>query len=281
MGISEQKIARIRQFSFQLSSSRFVSSRQLLSQRQKISLISTGAAELDGLLCGGIEPGAITELYGEFNTGKTQFCHTVACRAQLPRTRGGAEGRVLYIDTEGTFRPERIVDISNSLGIVSEECLDNIQVARAVSSEHQRELLKQAGELMAHDRYALIIVDSVTSLFRTDFNGRGQLADRQQRLGSFLRDLHSLATTYNVAVVITNQVVSDIAGAAMSNNGADNKKPIGGNILAHASTTRLQLKKGKGSTKQAKIVDSPLLPEGEAVFAICRGGLCDPVNDGQ
>lgn len=271
----ESKLPKLRNIiAERCASTHFVTARDLLTARARQALITTRAQQLDNLLGGGLEPGTITEIYGEFNTGKTQFCHTIAVTAQLPRHFGGAQGRVLYIDSEGTFRPERVLEIAQAVGIDSDQTLDNILVARALNSDHQTALLKSAAEEFSKSRFALVIVDSATSLFRTDYSGRGQLSERQTSLAKFLRNLHALAQTYNVAAVVTNQVVSDIAGAAQM-GGGDNKKPIGGNIMAHASTTRLQFRKGRGGNKVCKIVDSPLLAEGEAPFKIAGQGIVD------
>jgi meiotic recombination protein DMC1 len=129
---------------------------------------------------------------------------------------------------------------------------------------------------MIEEHHSLIIIDSVTALFRVDFIGRGELAARQQMLGQFLSSLIKLSEEFNVAVLITNQVVSDPGAAAMFV--ADAKKPIGGHILAHAATTRLFLRKGRGEQRIMKIYDSPSLPESEAVFQLTEGGIADVVS---
>ncbi|XP_029351788.1 DNA repair protein RAD51 homolog 1 isoform X2 [Echeneis naucrates] len=221
----------------------------------------------------GIETGSITEMFGEFRTGKTQLCHTLAVTCQLPIDQGGGEGKAMYIDTEGTFRPERLLAVAERYGLVGSDVLDNVAYARAFNTDHQTQLLYQASAMMAESRYALLIVDSATALYRTDYSGRGELSARQGHLGRFLRMLLRLADEFGVAVVITNQVVAQVDGAAMFS--ADPKKPIGGNILAHASTTRLYLRKGRGETRICKIYDSPCLPEAEAMFAINADGVGD------
>ena len=152
-----------------------------------------------------METGSVTELYGEFRTGKTQLCHTLCVICQLPIEQGGGEGKAMYIDTEGTFRPERLAQISQRFGLNPDDVLDNVTYARAYNSEHQQQLLIQAGALLAESRYALVIVDSATALFRTDYTGRGELSTRQQSLAQFLRGLQKLADEFGVAVVITNQ----------------------------------------------------------------------------
>uniref|UniRef100_A0A2K6BBX8 RAD51 recombinase n=1 Tax=Macaca nemestrina TaxID=9545 RepID=A0A2K6BBX8_MACNE len=213
-------------------------------------------------LLGGIETGSITEMFGEFRTGKTQICHTLAVTCQLPIDRGGGEGKAMYIDTEGTFRPERLLAVAESVLLP--------QPPRNWVTAPARNRLQR---ILVSCRYALLIVDSATALYRTDYSGRGELSARQMHLARFLRMLLRLADEFGVAVVITNQVVAQVDGAAMF--AADPKKPIGGNIIAHASTTRLYLRKGRGETRICKIYDSPCLPEAEAMFAINADGVGD------
>ncbi|KIR35747.1 DNA repair protein RAD51 [Cryptococcus deuterogattii MMRL2647] len=210
----------------------------------------------------------------EFRTGKSQLCHTLAVTCQLPVSMGGGEGKCLYIDTEGTFRPVRMLAVAERYGLDGEEVLDNIAYARAYNADHQLQLLVQASAMMAESRFSLLIVDSCTSLYRTDFSGRGELSARQMHLAKFLRTLMRLADEFGVAVVVTNQVVAQVDGGQFAV--ADAKKPIGGNIMAHASTTRLNLRKGRGTSRVCKIVDSPCLPEAEAIFAINPNGIGDP-----
>lgn len=243
-------------------------------KRKEVIYISTGSKELDKLLNGGIETGSITELFGEFRTGKSQLCHSLSVICQLPIELGGAEGKSLYIDTEGTFRPERLLDIAPRYNMDKAAVLDNVAYARAYNTDHQTQLLYQAAAMMSESRYALLVVDSATALYRTDYSGRGELAARQMHLARFLRMLQRLADEFGVAVVLTNQVVASVDGAA-SMFGWDQKKPIGGNIMAHASTTRLSLRKGRGETRICKVYDSPCLKEAEATFSITTAGIGD------
>jgi len=273
-GISEAKAEKILIEALKILPLGFTSATEIHNRRVELVRVSTGSKNLDTLLGGGIETGSITELFGEFRTGKSQICHTLALSCQMPIDMGGGEGKCIYIDTEGTFRPERIVEVANRFGLDTESALDNIAYARAYNADHQMALLQQASALMSEARFSLLIVDSVMALFRTDYNGRGELAARQGALGKFLRTLLRLADEYGVAVVITNQVMSSPDAAAAY--GGNDKKPVGGNILAHASTTRLQLRKGRGNTRVAKIYDSPMLPESETTFAIKTEGIADP-----
>ncbi|MGH0122938.1 UNVERIFIED_CONTAM: hypothetical protein FKN15_018605 [Acipenser sinensis] len=272
-GISETKAEKILAEAAKLVPMGFTTATEFHQRRSEIIQISTGSKELDKLLQGGIETGSITEMFGEFRTGKTQLCHTLAVTCQLPIDQGGGEGKAMYVDTEGTFRPERLLAVAERYGLSGSDVLDNVAYARAFNTDHQTQLLYQAAAMMAESRYALLIVDSATALYRTDYSGRGELAARQMHLARFLRMLLRLADEFGVAVVITNQVVAQVDGAAMF--AADPKKPIGGNIIAHASTTRLYLRKGRGETRICKIYDSPCLPEAEAMFAINPDGVGD------
>jgi len=272
-GISEAKAEKILGEAAKLVPMGFTTATEFHQRRAEIIQVSTGSKELDKLLQGGIETGSITEMFGEFRTGKTQLCHTLAVTCQLPIDQGGGEGKAMYIDTEGTFRPERLLAVAERYGLVGADVLDNVAYARAFNTDHQTQLLYQASAMMAESRYALLIVDSATALYRTDYSGRGELSARQGHLARFLRMLLRLADEFGVAVVITNQVVAQVDGAAMFS--ADPKKPIGGNIIAHASTTRLYLRKGRGETRICKIYDSPCLPEAEAMFAINADGVGD------
>lgn len=276
-GISEQKADKILGEAQKIVPLGFQSATEVHARRSELVHITTGSKQLDALLGGGIETGAITELFGEFRTGKSQLCHTLAVTCQLPVNMGGGEGKCLYIDTEGTFRPVRALAVAERYGLNGEEVLDNIAYARAYNADHQQALLTSASALMSESRFCLLIVDSCTALYRTDFSGRGELSSRQTHLGKFLRTLQRLADEFGIAVVVTNQVMStpDAAPGAYGNE----KKPIGGNIMAHASTTRLQLKKGRANTRSCKIYDSPCLPESETTFAILAGGIGDPEEE--
>ncbi|CAG9854770.1 unnamed protein product [Phyllotreta striolata] len=272
-GFSEAKVDKLSSEAAKYVPMGFTSASEYHLKRSELIQLTTGSKELDNLLRGGIETGSITEIFGEFRTGKTQLCHMLAVTCQLPTDQGGGEGKCLYIDTEGTFRPERLLAIAERYEMDGQNVLDNIAVARAYSTDHQSELLLHAAAMMSETRYALLVVDSATALYRTDYSGRGELSARQMHLARFLRNLLRLADEFGVAVVITNQVVAQVDGSAMFN--ADPKKPIGGNIIAHASTTRLYLRKGRGETRMCKIYDSPCLPESEAMFAINPDGIGD------
>jgi len=248
---------------------------ECLAVRQRVFHLRTGSDALDTLLGGGLESASITEVYGEYRCGKTQLCHTLAVTAQAADESHA--GRVVYIDTEGNFRPERIRAIATRFSIDADDVLENIAHARAYTTDQQLELLREAAALMCESRFALVIVDSATALYRVDYSGRGELSARQQHLNQFMSTLGKLAEEFNVCALVTNQVQAcpDGAAAMFSSNPL---KPIGGHIMAHASTTRLALRKGRGEQRIAKLVDSPCLPEGEATFEINAGGIADAAD---
>ncbi|WIA20115.1 hypothetical protein OEZ86_013756 [Tetradesmus obliquus] len=273
-GLSEAKVEKLQKEAWKLVPMGFTTASIVAEQRAELIKVTTGCKELDNILEGGIETGSITEMYGEFRSGKTQLCHTLCVTCQLPIDMGGAEGKALYIDTEGTFRPQRLAQIAERYGLSVNDVLDNVAYARAHNTEHQCNLLQAAAGMMAESRFALVIVDSATALYRSEFNGRGELAARQIQLGRFLRALAKLADEFGVAVVVTNQVVAaNLDGGAMF--AGPSVKPIGGNIMAHATTTRLWIKKGRGENRIVKIMASPSLPEREATFGIAAEGVTD------
>nr|XP_029123828.1 DNA repair protein RAD51 homolog isoform X2 [Elaeis guineensis] len=271
-GISEAKVDKIIEAASKLVPLGFTSASQLHAQRLEIIQITSGSRELDKILEGGIETGSITEIYGEFRSGKTQLCHTL-CVTQLPLDQGGGEGKAMYIDAEGTFRPQRLLQIADRFGLNGADVLENVAYARAYNTDHQSRLLLEAASMMVETRFALMIVDSATALYRTDFSGRGELSARQMHLAKFLRSLQKLADEFGVAVVITNQVVAQVDGSAIF--AGPQIKPIGGNIMAHASTTRLALRKGRGEERICKVISSPCLAEAEARFQISSDGVTD------
>ncbi len=241
-------------------------------KRSTVCNITTGSKAFDDLLGGkGIETRAITEAFGAFGSGKTQLGLTLAVNAQLPVEKGGAGGKVVFIDTEGTFRPQRIKQISDGMGANPENVLKNILVARAFNSDHQMLLLEKVSEMIkGGEPIRLIIIDSLTAHFRAEFSGRGQLADRQQKLNRYLHDLMRIAETYNLAVYVTNQVMANPAQMF-----GDPTTAIGGNIVGHASTFRLYLRRGKQGSRVAKLVDSPNLPDNETIFFVTEEGVKD------
>uniref|UniRef100_A0A665U9C7 Meiotic recombination protein DMC1/LIM15 homolog n=1 Tax=Echeneis naucrates TaxID=173247 RepID=A0A665U9C7_ECHNA len=278
-GLSEAKVEKIKEATGKMLNVGFQTAFEYSAKRKQVFHITTGSQEFDKLLGGGIESMAITEAFGEFRTGKTQLSHTLCVATQLPGEDGYSGGKVIFIDTENTFRPDRLRDIADRFNVDQDAVLDNVLYARAYTSEHQMELLDFVAAKFHEEGgvFKLLIIDSIMALFRVDFSGRGELAERQQKLAQMLSRLQKISeenvSKYNVAVFVTNQMTAD-PGAGMTFQ-ADPKKPIGGHILAHASTTRISLRKGRGEMRIAKIFDSPDMPENEATFAISAGGVTD------
>ncbi len=243
---------------------------QVSEKRKELGKISTNCKDLDELIGGGIETGAITETYGRFASGKSQLGFQLAVDAQLPKDKGGLEGGVLFIDTEGTFRPERIESIAKAKGLDPEKALEGIMVIRALTTDEQVLAVKRADKLIVEKNIKLVIVDSLMSLFRSEYIGRGALGERQQKLNQHIHALQMLADKHDLAVYITNQVM-DNPGMLFG----DPTTPIGGNILAHAATTRLYLRKSKEDKRIVRLVDSPNMPEGECIMRITPAGIKD------
>jgi len=250
----------------------FVDGMEYAQRRDNVISITTGSKNFDELLGGkGVESRSITEAFGSYGSGKTQLGLTLAVNVQLPSKKGGANGKCVFIDTEGTFRPVRIKQIAETIGANSDKVLKNIFVARAFNSDHQILLLEKISEMIkSGEPIKLLIVDSLTAHFRAEFAGRGQLADRQQKLNRYLHNLMKLAEQHNLAIYVTNQVMANPAQMF-----GDPTTPIGGHIVGHASTYRLYLRRGKKGSRVAKLIDSPNLPDNETIFFITDAGVID------
>ena len=273
-GISKKKAREFIQKARSCMPLPFIRGDELVKMRESVLRLTTGSKMLDKLLGRGIESQSITEFYGEYGSGKSQMCHQLCVNVQLPREQGGLEGSALYIDTENTFRTERIFQMSNSLGLDPQEVIKNIIFAEAFTSEHQMFLLENADKVIKENGIRLIIVDSLTSHFRSEYLGREMLQERQQKLNKHLHRLIRLARAFNTVAVVTNQVMSkpDVFFG-------DAVHPVGGHIVAHTSHTRVFLRKSaRGPVRIARLVSSPHLPEGEGVFTISEEGIRD-VNE--
>jgi DNA repair protein RadA len=275
----------------------FETGTSVLERREQIGKLSWQVDAVDELLGGGVETQSITEVYGEFGSGKSQITHQLSVNVQLPREHGGLEGSAIFIDSEDTFRPERIDDMVRGLddevidaalahreieGTAADEeavdalvadVLDKIHVAKAFNSNHQMLLAEKAKELAGEHEEGdwpvrMVCVDSLTAHFRAEYVGRGQLAPRQQKLNKHLHDLMRIGDLFNTAIVVTNQVSSNPDSFF-----GDPTQPIGGNILGHTSTFRMYLRKSKGDKRIVRLVDAPNLPDGEAVMRVEGGGL--------
>ena len=249
----------------------FESGEDLLKKRQSVGKITTGSKTFDDILGGGIETGAITEVYGPYASGKTSLAHQLVVNVQLPKEKGGTEGMAVWVDSEGTIRPEYIEKLAKVKGLDPSEVLKNFRGSRSFNSDHQMLLVEKIEELIKEGLpVKLVIVDSLMGHFRSDFHGRGELANRQQKLNTHLHALLKLAHTYDIAVYITNQVMSK-----PDTFFGDPTEAIGGHVLHHASTYRVYLRKGKKGTRVAKLVDAPAMPDAEAIFQITDEGIKD------
>ena len=247
----------------------FVTAESALEKRKALMRCSTGSRALDELLLGGIETQAVTEFYGEFGSGKSQICHTLSAIATQPAEAGGLNGGVIYIDTEGTFRPERLNQIARARDLEPSHVLKNVAVCKVYNSSHLELIIKDLGKYVNDFNAKLVIIDSIISLHRAEFAGRGTLADRQQRLNNLLHKVIRLAEIFNIAVVITNQVQS-----SPDTFFGDPTKAAGGNVLGHASTYRIYLRKS-GENRTAKMIDSPYHPYSDTKFTLNEKGTDD------
>ncbi|NIU38675.1 DNA repair and recombination protein RadA [Candidatus Bathyarchaeota archaeon] len=274
-GIGEKKALEIIRAARSSLSLSFVRADELLKLRQSVLRLGTGSKALDELLGGGLETQTITEFYGEYGSGKSQVCHQLCVNVQLPHGQGGLDGGVLYVDTENTFRTERIVQMAENLGLDPESVVKNIIVAEAYTSDHQMFLLEKSDSVIKENNIRLIIVDSLTSHFRSEYIGREMLASRQQKLNKHMHRLIRLARAFNAAAVVTNQVMAKpdvFFGNAVH--------PIGGHVVGHTSHTRVFLRKSaRGPVRIARLVSSVYLPEGERVFKITENGIEDISED--
>jgi DNA repair protein RadA len=247
----------------------FVTADAALEKRRSMLRCSTGSRALDELLLGGIETQALTEFYGEFGSGKSQICHTLCATARQPIDSGGMDSGVIYIDTEGTFRPERVEQIARARGLDHRHVLKSVAVCKVYNSSHLELIVKDLGKYVNEFKAKLVIIDGIISLHRAEFAGRGTLADRQQRLNGMLHKLIRLVEIYNIAVVITNQVQS-----SPDTFFGDPTKAAGGNVLGHSSTYRIYLRKS-GENRVAKMIDSPYHPYSDARFTVNERGADD------
>eukprot|EP00055_Hartaetosiga_balthica_P012841 m.63671 g.63671 ORF g.63671 m.63671 type:complete len:344 (-) comp8083_c0_seq1:992-2023(-) len=277
-GMSEAKVEKVLVAAKQIAfgDSQFMTAANFLEVRGAVFRITTGSKELDTILGGGIESQLLTEVHGEYRTGKSQLCMTMCISAQMPNEDTGySGGKVIYVDTEGAFQPERLEGICDRFNVDYAAALNNIYFCRAYNSEYLMNLMIEVGAILAQEGgvVRLLIIDSIMATFRSDYCGRGELADRQQQLNQLLASIKRMAEEWNIVVVLTNQMCSD-PGATMSFV-SDPKKPIGGHILAHAVQTRLYFRKGSGEQRFAKLVCSARFSEKDASFCLTEGGVAN------
>jgi DNA repair protein RadA len=267
-------ILKIQEAARQMITTDFKTAEEFYEKRKTMKKCTTGSKKLNEALGGGIETQALTEFIGEFGSGKTQICFMLSVTSQLPHDQGGLEGSVAFIDTEGTFMPERVYQIASARGLDPQAIAKNIHVARAYNSSHQCLLIDRLFTLCPENNIKLVIIDSMISHFRGEYVGRENLAARQQKLNQYLHKLVRLTDAYNIAVVVTNQVQANPTAFF-----GDPNRPAGGNIMAHACTHRVFLRKGAKGTRIARVIDSPCLPETPTRFLISEKGVEDSEED--
>jgi len=267
-------ILKIQEAARQMITADFKTAQEFYEKRKAMKRCATGSKKLDGALGGGIETQALTEFIGEYGSGKTQICLMLSVTAQLPHDQGGLEGNVAFIDTEGTFMPERVYQIASARGLDPQALAKNIHVARAYNSSHQCLLIDKLFTLCPENDIKLVVIDSMISHFRGEYVGRENLPERQQKLNQYLHKLVRLSEAYNVAIVVTNQVQANPTAFF-----GDPNRPAGGNIMAHACTHRVFLRKGAKGTRIARVIDSPCLPEVPARFLVSDKGIEDTEED--
>jgi DNA repair protein RadA len=271
VGVSEKQAAKVIAEARESLALSFIRADELIKMRQNVRRLTTGSRQIDELLGGGLETQTITEFYGEYGVGKSILCHQLAVNVQLPVEKGGLNGSALYIDTENTFRPEWIVRIATTLKIDPVQAARNIIYSEAFNSDHQTLLLEKADKVIQDNKIKLIIIDSLTSHFRSEYLGREMLAERQQKLNSHMHRLVRLARAFNACAVVTNQVMSkpdQFFAMAI--------EPVGGHIVSHTSHTRVFLRRtANGPVRICRLISSPYLPEGERIFKITEEGIKD------
>ena len=276
-GIGEKQAAKIIAEARDSISLSFVRADELMKMKANVRRLTTGSKAVDGLIGGGLESQTITEFYGEYGVGKSILCHQLAINVQLPFDKGGLEGGALYLDTEQTFRPEWIVRMAKSAGLEPTDAAQRIIYSEAYNSDHQILLLEKADQIIKENNIRLIIIDSLTSHFRSEYIGREMLAERQQRLNNHMHRLIRLARGFNAAAIVTNQVISK-----PDQFFANSVDAVGGHIVAHTSHTRVFLRRAaNGPIRIARLVSSPYLPEGERIFKVTEGGIIDVAEDNE
>lgn len=270
-GIGEKQAVRIISEARNSIALTFVRADELMRMKENVLRLSTGSKALNELIGGGLESQTITEFYGEYGVGKSILCHQLAVNVQLPPGQGGLDGSALYLDTEQTFRPEWIIRMANALGLDPEKTAQRIIYSEAYNSDHQMLLLEKADQVIKENNVRLIIIDSLTSHFRSEYLGREMLAERQQKLNNHMHRMIRLARSFNAVAVVTNQVMS--RPDAFFANSVD---PVGGHIVAHTSHTRVFIRRAaSGPIRIARLVSSPYLPEGERLFKVTEEGITD------
>jgi DNA repair protein RadA len=252
----------------------FTTAEDMLETRKKLVRFTTGSKAFDLFLEGGIETQALTEIAGEFGSGKSQLCYTLCVTAN----RAFPDNGIIFVDTENAFRAERVHQIAESRGLDAEEIMKRIFVCRIYYSAHLEAVIRGLAKSIERYKARLVIIDSIISLHRAEFPGRETLGERQQRLNAILHKLIRLAEIYNVAIVYTNQVQAQpdnfFGGGGGGGSAFGSMIAAGGNIMAHASTYRIFLRKA-GHNRIATMLDSPYHAYSQVKFTIDEQGIRD------
>ena len=248
-----------------------VTALQFLESERKRGKITTSSTEFDGILGGGIWTQELTEVAGGFGSGKTQLCFQLCINVQLPFEEGGLDGTAFFIDTERTFSPKRIVEMATYRGLDVESILENIYVGSAVNTHHLFSIVDTLEEIIKEKNVKLLIVDSFASHFRSEYIGKERLVERQQRIMQIAEELVALAVKFDLAVVVTNQIIANVEEFLFGSP----EEPALGFAWAHRPQQRIFLRKSRGSSRIARLFDSSRMPEREALFYVTESGLTD------
>ena len=247
---------------------------ELMKYHNDMVLLPTKCKAVDELISGGVKPECVYEVYGEFGSGKTQFCLSLLVEAV-------AQGdNVVWIDCEDTFRPNRVLEILKSridedgdaYSISDEDLektLERIDYIYTPNTEQLMGTINGLSDIMEAKKPRLVVIDGSIGQFREEYLGRGTLADRQNQIARLMTHIKNISFYFRCTVVFTNQVQSD-----PSIMFGDPTKPIGGNVVGHASTYRIYFKKS-GRKRIARMVDSPEHPQGDAPFTLNTSGIAD------
>jgi len=270
-GISEKKIREIQIEAWKAAGYWFTPADVLDKVRPPRVVFTTGCRALDEILEGGIRTRGITEFCGEYASGKTESLFTL-----LVETLGrNPDYTAIFVDSEDTFSTRRVVEIANSRGYDAKSIMKRLTYISIWHVQHFMESVKRADSIIKKTNVKLILVDSIIAPLRAEYIGRETLWERQGILNRALRILLNYAKAFNLAVVVTNQVVSN-PQVVYTGDPIASKVPTGGNILAHNAETRIYLRKAAhGNRRIARLIDSSWLPERECVFQITEKGIED------
>ncbi|XP_032947784.1 DNA repair protein RAD51 homolog 3 isoform X1 [Rhinolophus ferrumequinum] len=234
----------------------------LLEREHTQSYIITFCSALDNILGGGVPLTKITEICGAPGVGKTQLCMQLAVDVQIPECFGGVEGEAVFIDTEGSFMVDRVVDLATA-------CIQHLQL---IAGTHLgEELLAQVyllpDFLSEHSKVRLVIVDGIAFPFRHDLD---DLPLRTRLLNGLAQQMISLANNHRLAVILTNQMTTKI------DKNQALLVPALGESWGHAATIRLIFHWDQ-KQRLATLYKSPSQKESTVLFQITPQGFRDAV----